>query len=89
MKEALLRMIRAADKALEMDKALSNHGYKENPYADIFGDIADAIYYLVGEKKNCFEDSVTYWVLHGDLLTEEDKLEILLEVYRKNRPARN
>lgn len=88
MVEALIRMIRTADKLREMDTALCSLGYPNNPYADFFGEIADAIYCMVGEKKENFEDSATYWALHGDVLSEKDKLEILLNVYSKNRPAR-
>ena len=88
MKEVLTHLIRASETARQMDAAMHDLGYTNNPYIDIFGEIADAVYYLLGEKKECFEDSATYWALNGDRLSEDDKLTILLEIYRKNRPAR-
>ena len=88
MKEALLHLIRASEIARKMDATMNSLGYSNNPYADIFGELADGIYYLLGEKKEYFEDSATHWALNGDVLPEQDKVDILLEVYRKNRPAR-
>jgi len=88
MDEVLKKMIRASEKARKIDAVLKPLGYSDNPFFDIFGDIADAVYSLVGEKKDNFEESATYWALTGDVLPEEDKLDILLEIYRKNRPAR-
>ena len=87
MESTLFRMLRAAGIAKQMDDDLVKHGYSDSPYADIFGDIADAIYYLIGEQKNMFEDSLTYRMLHTDAITDECKVSLLMDEYRKNRPA--
>lgn len=87
METTLLRMLRAAERTRQMDEDLVKHGYSNSPYADIFGDIADAIYYLIGEQKNRFEDSMTYIMLHTDAITDECKVSLLMNEYRKNRPA--
>ena len=88
MDKTLRSLIRAAEKARKMDAVLNQMGYSNNPYIDIFGDIVDAVYNLVREPKDDIEKSATWWVMNADVMPEEDKLSILLEIYRKNRPAR-
>ena len=87
MEQALLRMLRAAERTKQMDDDLVKRGYSDSPYADIFGDIADAIYYLIGENTDRFEDSMTYIMLHTDAVTDHCKVSLLMDAYRKNRPA--
>ena len=87
MRKALERMVRAAEKAKSMDEGLMAKGYSTNPYGDIFGEIADAIFYLLNEKTCRFEDSLTYIALNTDAITEESKVEILMMQYKKNQPA--
>ena len=69
MKEALLHLIRASEIARKMDATMNSLGYSNNPYADIFGELADWIYYLLGEKKEYFEESATYWALTRSILS--------------------
>ena len=73
--------------ARNMDDGLIKHGYSNTPYADIFEGIADAIFYLVEENANRFEDSLTYILLYTDAITDESKVDLLLREYDKNRPA--
>lgn len=87
MEKTLARMLRAAEKARVMDESVVEHGYSSNPYGDIFGDIADAIYFLIGERKNRFEDSLTYILLHSNAITNKCKVKLLIAEYEKNRPA--
>ena len=79
VKDALLRMFRSAKTAKEYADKL--HPY-ETPYDDIYGEIADAIYDLVGEKTENFQDSLTYTVLHAPIL-EERAASMLYYKYRQ------
>ena len=87
IKRTLTWLIRAASKAMRMDQGLTDDGYPTNPYGDIFNDLSDAIYHLIGECSHHFEDSLTYIVLHTDAITDDSKVQLLLNVYRKNRSA--
>ena len=85
MKDALLRIIRAAMEAKRMDEALLKLGYRENPYFSIYGNLADAIYMLAAEKTDKFEDSVTFLVLNTQSISDERRAEILYAEMQKNK----
>lgn len=84
MKEAFKKMVRAAEKSLYMDKEMTKIGYSGSLYADIFGDIADAIYEMLGENVKTFESSFTYVLLHTDVLTLDSKAILLEDRFRKH-----
>lgn len=87
IRNALLWMVRAAEKAKALDKGLIQHGYSTNPYGEIFECVSDAVYHLTGEQAIRFEDSKTYILLHTDAITDQYKVSLLLDEYKKNRPA--
>lgn len=87
IKKAFLWMVKAAAKAKSFDEGLIKNGYSTNPYGEIFEYISDAIYHLTGEQAIRFEDSKTYILLHTDAITDKYKVSLLLEEYKKNRPA--
>ena len=84
MKDALLRMVRAARKAKELDEALLKNGYNDTPYSYIYGEIADAIYGIVGEKTEQIQDSVTYTVLNTPIMCDERRAALLYYAYMQN-----
>ena len=81
VRDALLRMYRASKTAKKFDDVFCDY---DTPYTDIYGDIADAIYYLIGEDTGLFSDSVTYSVLHTENMTESRAVAILLAEYGRN-----
>lgn len=87
IRRTLIWMMRAISRAKAMDEILVSSGYSANPYADICDNISDAIYHLIGETEHRFENSLTYITLHADAITDEHKIELLLNEYKKNRPA--
>ena len=87
MKDAFVRLIRAAEKAKHMDSEMSKTGYENNLYADIFGDIADAIYDMLGENTNTFENSLTYSILNTDAITIDGRASLLADLFMKSNPA--
>ena len=84
LRDALLRMAKAERKAQEIAKSMDRAGFRENPMYDIAGEIADAIYYLVGEHTETFDESVTYLVLNTSTLMDERRVAMLLSEYIKN-----
>lgn len=83
-------MLAAAETAKAMDEQMLKLGYETNPYSDIFGHIADAVYHLIRENKQNFEDSVTYVAMNTESLSKEEKLILLFRQYEQNKkePAR-
>ena len=77
-------LVRIAMKSLYISDQMSLLGFTDNPYFSIFGNAADAIYNLIGEHADPFDDSVTYRTIHQFMFSEHDCVQILLEEFRKN-----
>ena len=71
-KAVLTHLIRAGRDAIHLEQTLCGIGYKETPYFSLHGEIADAIYALLGEDVDEFEDSITYAALH-DIYTSDEQ----------------
>ena len=82
MKSALFKLTKAARHAHYFESAIRDAGYSSSPYADIFGDIADAIYELLGEHTETFDDSVTCATLLSFSITNEQCAEYLFSAYK-------
>lgn len=85
MEEALKRLVRVAEEAKKMHNFMTKNGYSNSPYTRIYDEVADAIYYLIGEDSKeyeTFDQSLTYIVLHSKA-SPELKAEILLEDWKK------
>ena len=80
IREALTRMYRAAKLALKYDKAFEPY---ESPFTEMYGEAADAIYWLIGEDRD-FKNSVTYSVLHSEGIDERYAVGILFRTYVDN-----
>ena len=83
-KEALTRMVKAGRLALDTDNGLRALGYSDTPYFTIYGDIADAVYYLLGEKTGTFDESVTNCALSSPDFTHDQRVSLLMHEYEKN-----
>lgn len=81
IKDALLRMYRVAKMAQKYEKAMDPY---ESPFTEIYGNAADAIYYLLGEKTELFTESETFNILNTVSLTEDRAVELLMNEYKKN-----
>lgn len=84
IRDALLRMYRSARLARKLAKAMDDY---DTPYHEIYGDLADAIYYLIGEHIEPFSESVTHCVLSSDILLEERAVSILYYIFKQNHPG--
>ena len=87
MKEVLDRLVAAAVEAKKMNDFMAKNGYENTPYDKIYGQLADAIYYLIGENEKyyeTFDQSFTYIMLNSKASTDL-KSELLLKEYEKNK----
>lgn len=86
IKDALLRLVTAARDTKRLQEAFVNVGLKDNMIFGVYSEISSAIYDLIGEKTDTFEESVTNLVLTVPYLTNERRAEMLMAEYRKNHP---
>lgn len=84
VRDALLRMVRTAMFLKKMSEAYTILGLDNNPHHEAYGDMCDAIYYLVGEHTEEFDKSVTWIAVNAPFLTEERRTEMLMAEYEKN-----
>ena len=70
-KSVLTHLIRAGRDALHLEKTLTDIGYKETPYFNLYGEITDAIYALLDEQTNTIEESKAYAAIH-DIYTPDE-----------------
>lgn len=82
MVNALERMVCSARKAFAIDKRLMELGYRDTPYFEIYGEIADAIYYMLNEQTDTFDKSVAYRTLHDKSMTDLQCAEKLFAVFK-------
>jgi len=82
-RDAMLRLVKAWKKANDTDETLQELGYNTTPYEEIAGNIADAIYYILGEQTNTFDESVTFRTLSNFTLSAEKCTDILMAAYEK------
>lgn len=83
----LKKMVRASERARDLDEGIAKCGYPTSPFGCIYGEIADAIYCLIGENTIHFEDSLTFIVLNTNAITDEAKTSILLKKYIETHNA--
>ena len=84
MKDALMRVIKAALRAKELNEKMLDMGYGKTPYADIYGELADALFIICGEHTNRIDESFTYMVLNNPLLCLERRAALLEHVRISN-----
>jgi len=76
-KKVLTHLIRAGRDARNMENVLSTIGYEETPFFHMYGDICDAIYTLIGEKTETFDESITCAVMTDPITPDETWAEEL------------
>jgi len=88
IENALSRMVQAALDAKKLQEAFESVGLNDDKIFQIYGTVADAIYYLIGEKADAFELSVTGLVLGNGGMDLHDRVKMLMAEYRKNEALR-
>ena len=83
VKAALLRVVKAERELLKLDQAMGICEYQANPFNRIYNDIAMGIYEFIGEECQ-FEESITNLTLTAPFLTDERRVNMLMNEYRKH-----
>ena len=84
VKNALYRLMKVAVTAKQKYDELLDIGFMSTPFFDMYGDSADAIYYLLGEQTQTFAESVTYDAINHDGLTMDERFSLIVDEYEKN-----
>lgn len=84
IQQSLIRMVKTARTAIRVSEQLSAAGHPFALYDEIYGDIADAIYYLIGENAATFSDSATYRILNEDVYSDMHCARLLMLEYLQN-----
>lgn len=77
-KSVLTHLIRAGRDALHLEKTLTDIGYKETPYFNLYGEITDAVYAMLGEETDALEESMTHAAMHDIYTSDEQCAEQLM-----------
>lgn len=83
MEKALTRLVQVARKTYCLSEQMDAMGYRDTPFHDIFGEVADIIYDLLGEETDTFDESVTYRALYENTLTNSERVSLLLEAIKE------
>lgn len=86
-KKVLTHLIRAGRDAINLENVLNQFGYKETPYFNLYGEIAEAIYAMLGEDTKSFDQSITHAVMHDPLTPDEVCAEELAKLLEKASKA--
>ena len=85
--KVLTHLVRAGRDALHIENILNGIGYKETPYFNLYGEIADAIYTMLGENVDSFDESVTHSTINDPLTSDELAAEQLAKLLNKTSGA--
>lgn len=79
MREALEKLVKIALDNMKIDNAFTNLGYTCNPFFDTYGDVIDAICYLLDDRQESIELTKVYQVLNMEDATMEQRIDLLME----------
>ena len=85
VKRALTHLVKAGRDALHLEKTLKELGYKDTPYFNLYGEIAEAMYCILEEDTDSFEESETYNAMHDIYSSDEMCAERLADIFRSNQ----
>lgn len=81
----LNHLVRASRDALHMEQTLKGLGYNETPYFHLYGEITEAIYCMLGESTETFDESVTSTTINNMYLTDEHCAQELSEYCKEKQ----
>ena len=70
-KKVLTHLIKAGRDALHLESTLHDIGYDSTPYLSLYGEISEAIYCMIGEDTETFEESLTHHSMN-DIFTSDE-----------------
>ena len=85
-KKILMHLIKAGRDSLHLEETLRRIGYNDTPYFTIHGEICEAVYGLLEEETDTFEESVTHAAMHDFLMSDEQCAEHLASMVPSPEP---
>ena len=82
--DTMIRLVRTARGCLKADEAMRGLGQDNSVFFGIYGDVADAIYYLINEQTETFDISVTWKTITDSSLSNEQCTRRLMKEYNRN-----
>lgn len=83
IQRSLEHLVKAWREAQKLNKALTNLGYSNTPYFELAGHISDAIYSLLGENTDTFDESITCIILTNELLSDLECADVLYHEHQR------
>lgn len=84
IRDAILRMVKAGLETKKLQEAYANAGLDDNALFQIFSEISSAIYDLIGEQTETFEESKTNTLMNAPCISVEKRAELLYNEYVRN-----
>ena len=85
IEDALLRLVRSEKRLRRIVDAFDDAGFiEDSPISYTHSEIIDAIYVLIGDKSDEFDESETFLILNTSSLSEEREVALLMDVYKRN-----
>ena len=79
-KKILTHLIKAGRDALHLERTLKQLGYSDTPYFDLYGEICEAVYCLIGEDTQTFDESLTHAAMNDIYSSDEMCAETLAAI---------
>lgn len=83
-KKVFVHLVKASRDAYHLEQTLNSVGYTETPYFNLYGEISEAMYHMLGEKTDTFDESITHAAVHDVFTTDEQCAEQLAELCEHN-----
>jgi len=83
-RKVLAHLVKAGRDALHLENVLTELGYKETPYYAMYGEITDAIYCLLNEETDTFDESATHKAMNDIYSTDTECADKLYDLYKRN-----
>lgn len=84
IKKVLTHLIRAGRDALHLEESLKEFGYGDTPYYNLYGEISEAVYAMLGEETDTIDESITAKAMNDYCTSDEICAENLAEICEKN-----
>lgn len=84
IESVLKHMVSIARKTNHISEQLQVIGLGDEPFFTLYGEAADAIYGLLGEETETFDESETCITLNDPMVSDADCVRILMKVYERS-----
>lgn len=85
IKDALSQFLRAGIRADEIRQLYKEVGLNSKPLFEVFSFIHDGLCILTGEEEKDYGDTSVYLALMGTGLSEDERVQMLMRSYMKNK----